>query len=141
MRMRRFLMSVSVIFGFLILVTACKKTNEVLIEEGIFGKWQLKTIKDLKTNNLIVVPETKKVIVAFLRNGIIEETYENTSASEYGFVGVGSSFDLDGNNSMRVYNSSSASPSGYLYEIITLKKSDLVFERETGQVYSFVRMK
>lgn len=122
-----------------ILQLSCTKT-EVEVKNDLFGKWKLNAIKDPKTDKLTEVPSNKKVIVEFLKDGIIKETYENTTFAEYSFTGGGSSFDLEDASSLRIINSASATIGGYLYKIKKLDKTSLIIEREYGLIFDFSRI-
>jgi hypothetical protein len=72
--MKKLIYLLSIVF----LQLSCSKT-EISSKNDLMGKWKLTSIKEYKSDKITVIPTDKIVIVAFLEEGIIEETYQNTT--------------------------------------------------------------
>lgn len=127
------------------LCLGCKEKVGPSPEINIVGKWRLvsycKPSGGLASGcQEIILPENKAVYVEFSKKGTFNETYKNTIAADYAFLGCGSGgYNLE-NGSVRIKATCMSSLDGTLIEIssLTSKKlvlkhrflSEFVFEKE-----------
>lgn len=126
-------------------LAGCKEKNSLTPENSIVGKWRLVSYC-MPSGGLasgcqqIVVPDNKEVYVEFSEKGTFNETYKNTIAADYAFLGCGDgSYEIE-NGSVRIKAMCMSSLAGRLVEInsVTSKKlvlkpffsSEFVFEKE-----------
>lgn len=127
------------------LCVGCKEKASLDPEVNIVGKWRLvsycKPSGGLASGCLqITLPESKGVYIEFSKKGTFNETYKNTIAADFAFLGCGDgSYNVE-NGSVRIKALCMSSLEGRLIEInsLTSKKmvlkplfmSEYVFEKE-----------
>ena len=132
------------IFIVIVLLTACQDKNKVVPETGIIGKWRLVSYC-YPSGGLIagcqpvVIPDNKAVYVEFSAKGSFNETYKNTIAADYAFMGCGGgNYEIE-NGDIRIRAMCMSSTAGNLVEISSLSNKKLVLKPFIDGEYVFVK--
>lgn len=138
--MKKFL----IIFAIALCV-GCKENAGLDPEINIVGKWRLvsycKSPGGLVSGcQKIIIPKNKAVYIEFSKKGTFKETYKNTIAADFAFLGCGSGSYSVENGDVRIKAICMSSMDGMLIEMnsLTSKKmvlkplfiSEYIFEKE-----------
>lgn len=124
------------------LLIGCKGKN-LKPEIGLVGKWKLISFCQPSASYSCTdekVPSSKGVFVTFTKAKTFNETYKNTIAVEYAFLGCGGgNYELE-NGDVRIRASCMSSSNGRLIKIqsisekkmvlVPFDKGEYIFERE-----------
>lgn len=133
-----------ILFCVIALLTGCKEKNSVTPTEDIVGKWRLvsycRPSGGLASGcEAIKVPSNKGVYVEFSSKGTFNETYQNTIAADYAFLGCGSgSYTIEDKN-VRIKALCMSSLNGVLVEINSVSSKKLVLTYAITGEYVFER--
>ncbi len=108
-------------FALLLFFTACTKTDPTPANE-LVGNWRLTTYaRNGNTSvNPVSVPSDKTVLVSFANNGSFNESYQNTRAIDYSFLGCGGgSYELVGKQ-VKIRAVCMSSLAGQLFDVVSV---------------------
>ncbi len=126
----------------LALCVGCKEKNSLDPEINIIGKWRLvsycKPSGGLASGcQQITIPENKAVYVEFSKKGDYNETYQNTIAADFAFLGCGAgSYNVE-NGNLRIKAICMSSLEGMLIEINSLTSKKLILKPHFMSAYVF----
>lgn len=133
------------LFCVIALLAGCKEKEINSLEPGtdIVGKWRLVNYCQPSGGLIsgcqpITIPSNKAVYVEFSQKGEFHETYKNTIAADYAFLGCGSgSYAIEDKN-IRIKASCMSSSNGRVIEISSLTSKKLILKYEiVGGEYVF----
>lgn len=132
------------LFVLIGVLTACQDKKNITPSTGIIGKWRLVSYC-YPSGGLVsgcqpvVVPNNKAVYVEFSSKGTFNETYKNTIAADYAFMGCGGgSYEIE-NGDIRIRAMCMSSTAGKLVEISSLSSKKLVLKPYIDGEYIFVK--
>lgn len=132
------------LFIVIALLTACQDKKNIAPETGIIGKWRLVSYC-YPSGGLIagcqpvVIPDNKAVYVEFSSKGSFNETYKNTIAADYAFLGCGAgNYEIEDGN-IRIRAMCMSSTHGKLIEIGSLSSKKLILKPHIDGEYVFVK--
>lgn len=108
-------------FALLIFFSACTENNVSPANE-LVGNWRLTTFaRNGNTSvNPVSVPTDKTVLVSFANNSTFNETYQNTRAADYAFLGCGGgSYEIVGKQ-VRIRAACMSSMAGQLFDVVSV---------------------
>lgn len=115
------------------LCVGCKEKASLDPEVNIVGKWRVVSYCKPSGGLIsgcqeIILPESKAVYVEFSKKGTFNETYKNTIAADYAFLGCGAgSYNIE-NGSVRIKALCMSSLEGMLIEINSLTSQKMVLK-------------
>lgn len=132
------------VFILIGLLTACQDKKSITPTSDIIGKWRLVSYC-YPSGGLasgcqpVVVPANKAVYVEFSSKGSFNETYKNTIAADYAFMGCGGgNYEIEDKN-IRIRAMCMSSTAGKLVEISSLSNKKLVLKPYIDGEYVFVK--
>ncbi|RFS18161.1 lipocalin family protein [Emticicia sp. C21] len=132
------------LFVLIGLLTACQDKKNITPSTGIIGKWRLVSYC-YPSGGLVsgcqpvVIPNNKAVYVEFSSKGLFNETYKNTIAADYAFLGCGGgNYEIE-EKGIRIRAMCMSSTQGKLVEISSLSSKKLILKTYTVGEYVFVK--